>query len=224
MPNRFSGFRAKLREHGWKHLWRSLNWHTPAWLYGYERTLVLLTDKLLPERRIAPEYSVRLATEKDFAEMVDLGIGKETARQRLIYGDSCMVAEHSGRVVAMYWVATGKLFLKVGGCELDMKDDGFYLYNALTLPEHRRQGLIGAITRTLQDLMAKQGRTKAYNAISAFNDISIVAHERLGFEIVAETVYWQLLGLRCCRYLRWPEPIRRCRRVSKALLARVRQI
>jgi len=78
-----------------------------------------------------------------------VGVSRELALKRMDAGDRCAIAVRDEEVVSMYWAATGKLYIETAGSILETGIDGFYPYNAYTVPSERRKGLFKGCCRVL---------------------------------------------------------------------------
>lgn len=203
----------KLREgigqFGWRFLFRAICWRFPDWILRYENAYLVSTDKLHVDVPIPSDITFRLAEPRDAENLSVVNISPNTVLERLSLGDRCAVAERNGKILAMLWSATGKLYLHEAGTVIDTGNDAFYRYNSFTLPEERQKGLYSGCSVALYESYIVDGRHSVFGAISVFNLPSIAASKKLGNKIVGESVLLSVFGIKFIYYKKWPLPVKR---------------
>ena len=160
----------------------------------------------------AARAGVRLGTPEDAERLARPGdLVRDAVDQRFRDGDTCVVVDEDGRILASAWAATGTRYLTALGQTLCVPPDAFYVHDTFTDPAARRRGLATLCYRRLFGLFAEQGRTTAYAAVEVLNQASLAAHARWGFVPVGRARKLGILWFRGTYRPRWPGPGQRFR-------------
>jgi GNAT superfamily N-acetyltransferase len=109
----------------------------------------------------------------------------DNAQRRLAAGARCYLASHDNRPVASCWTTTRSTHNAFLDCEVPVRDDEAYLFDAFTDPQWRGLGIAPAVcVRQLQDCRAA-GLARAFRYTVTFNTTAIRAHRKSGFRPVA---------------------------------------
>jgi L-amino acid N-acyltransferase YncA len=188
-----------------------ISWRMPRWLFTYDHSLLLMCERLRTDLGIGEQVERRLVDRHDAALMKAIGMGEIAFQERLDKGDIGAVVLESRLAVATFWASPGSLFLRAGktGSFLNTGTDGFYLYYALTLPQARSKGYFKVCTSLLFDYFGSKGRPRGYSMVDASNEVSLKAHERMGFKVVGDTIRMVICGVSVCCYKSWPHLLHR---------------
>jgi GNAT superfamily N-acetyltransferase len=102
-------------------------------------------------------------------------------REQLARGDRPFVAERDGQLLALCWAAAGAASVPYLACELRLRGDERYLYDALTRVDARGQRLLPALyTHALAEL-ARHGARRAITLVRPVNRPMLRAMQHAGF-------------------------------------------
>ena len=113
---------------------------------------------------------------------------------RLERGCRCLVACREGRVTAYGWISTGPEWIGEIGARIRPQPGDAYIWNCVTLAEHRRQGLFAALLVHLAQRCAEAGLTRLWIASVAGSGESAIAYA--GFLPVLRISRRDLRGVR----------------------------
>jgi L-amino acid N-acyltransferase YncA len=188
---------------------RRISWRTPKWLFTYDHSLLLMCERLRTDLAIGEEVERRLVDRHDAELMKEIGMGQVVFQERLGNGDAGAVVLEKGSAVSTFWAATGSIFLRAAntGSLLNTGTDGFYLYYAYTLPRARSKGYFKACVSLLFDYFSLKGRPRGYSMVDANNNVSLRAHEKVGFKVVGDAIRMVICGVSVCYYKSWPHSV-----------------
>ena len=203
MIQKLKNFFKHIRAYGFDHIFRSLAWRTPRWLFYYDRSIHHKLGEIAIGDIHREGYEIRIASYEDYGLMGRMAITEQVFKMRLERGDTCVIAIRDNLVVAIAWAASGNLFIKNTGAIIDTGETGFYIFNAFTLVEDRGQGLYTALHELLRQHYHANNRTIEYNSIDVYNQHSYKLHMKLGYKTIGNTIYFCLFGIKICIYRNW---------------------
>jgi GNAT superfamily N-acetyltransferase len=125
--------------------------------------------------RPPPARSLEVREEQPPADAVRVAMAEEgeLVALRLARGCRCFGA-WSGGLVAYGWLSTGPEWIGELGLEIRPAPGEAYLWNCVTLPEHRRQGLFRGLLRCLVAKVASEGFTRLWiGSVADFADRAV---------------------------------------------------
>jgi len=115
---------------------------------------------------------------KKMAEIPFRNIREKTLLKRLEDGKVCFGMKYKGKLAAFTWCDLKSCHFK--GCNLSLKEDEAYLFDAHTLSPFRGKGIAPYIRYHLYKEMNKLGRHRFFSISECFNAPSIKFKEKLG--------------------------------------------
>ena len=203
MIQKLKNFFKHIKAYGFDHIFRSISWRTPRWLFYYDRSTHQRLQQVELDNIHREDYEIRTAEREDYALMSKMMISETVYKMRLDRGDVCAIAVKDSLVVALAWATFGKLFIRNAGAVMDTGKDGFYIYNAFTLESERRKGLHTALDNFLRHIFYARNRTTDFNSIDVYNQNSYKLHMKLGYKTIGNTIYFCLFGIKICIYRNW---------------------
>jgi GNAT superfamily N-acetyltransferase len=130
------------------------------------------------------------------ARAMDLPEPSIVAR-RLETGRRCFVGRRESEIVTYGWLS--QCDESVGELERDyrMRPGEAYIWDCATLPDHRGEGLYGALLSHIKHTLRGEGVQRAWIGANLENEPSLRAFARAGFQPVVQVAYARLLRLRC---------------------------
>jgi RimJ/RimL family protein N-acetyltransferase len=205
---------------------RRISWKMPRWLFTYEHSLLLMSERIQTDLMIGEGVECRLAGRQDAGLMKAIGMTEVTFQERLDKGDVGAIVVENRSAVATLWAVTGSLFLQAGktGSFLNTGTDSFYFHYGFTLPQARSKGYYKACVSLLFDYFASRGRPRGYGLIDADNDLSLRVHEKLGYKVVGDAIRMLVCGVSVCYYKSWPHPVRKLEIRRAKLPSKIRAV
>lgn len=113
--------------------------------------------------------------------------------RRFAAGSRCFVARLEGAIVAYGWVSQG--MERIGELErsLHMRPDEAYIWDCVTLPPFRRQGLYTALLGYIVAVLREEGMRRLWIGTSLQNRPSLQGMATAGFQPVIKVMYIRLL-------------------------------
>jgi len=115
-------------------------------------------------------------------------------REQLARGDRPFVAERDGRPDALCWAAAGASPIAYLGCELRLRSDERYLYDAITRPDARGERLMPALYAHALAALARDGVTRAVTLVRPSNAPMLRAMARAGFSVCGSLAQLTIAG------------------------------
>jgi GNAT superfamily N-acetyltransferase len=121
--------------------------------------------------------------------------GPRAVKERCAAGRRCFAAWIDGAIASYGWVSTGEE--RIGELErpFRMRDGEAYVWDCVTLPPFRRQGLYTALLRTVASLLREEGVDRLWIGAGLYNAPSIQGFATAGFRTVINLTYIRLLFL-----------------------------
>src|SRR5262245_27064888 len=116
----------------------------------------------------------------------------------------CYVAWDEDRIVAYGWASRGQECVGELERAFHMPSDEAYIWDCVTLPEYRGQGLYGALLGYMLSELCAAGVRRCWIGASLENQPSIQGFINAGFRPAIKLVYWRLLALRCAWVIAYP--------------------
>ena len=126
--------------------------------------------------RAAHEVTTRAEAEAVAAAMAEEG---DLVALRLARGCRCFAAWEGDRVIGYGWLTSGPEWIGEVALEITPGPGEAYIWNCVTLPEHRRQGVFRGL---LASICAEAGATRLW--IASLPDSAEAALPPLGFKPV----------------------------------------
>ena len=188
---------------------QAIAWRLPNWLFYYYHTYLISTVEPKLTVRTYTTYFKRLVTLDDLPLLTKLGIAESLVRERLAAGDRCVIMGQGEEIMSIIWGCAEKRYLRLSGSILDPGEDGIILYAGYTNEQARLRGLFPTSFNELYQSYLTEGRRRIYSAIHSLNTNSLALHQRMSFDIVGETYFWDLFGVKICYYKTWPHRTRK---------------
>ncbi len=116
------------------------------------------------------------------ALMRAMGGDAEMVGPRLIRGCRCFAAWAGGEIVSFGWLSETSEWIGEVGLEVHLDPGEAYIWNCVTLPDHRRRGLFRTIVRKLAETARAEGMARVW--IASLEGSPARAVVGLGFEPV----------------------------------------
>jgi GNAT superfamily N-acetyltransferase len=142
----------------------------------------------------APSADVRPATRDD-AEAVTSAFPRVPFDRRLDAGDSAWLAFVDGRLAHQTWVSPTRAFIPQVAFDRPLDAGAIYIYDCVTLPEFRGQGLYPSALAAACEHWRARGRARAILGILDSNDASRRGASKAGFEPAFRHVYRTCCGV-----------------------------
>lgn len=165
------------------------------------------SDQAVPEVFARPpvEFS---EVKRSSAEMLVQAMEPETADevlQRLEAGRRCFAGCVGDRVACWGWVSHGSEWIGEMKVHFRMQAGEAYIWDCVTLPSFRRQGLYSALLSHMVKELQGEGITRIWIGSNLENRPSIKGFVRAGFRPVIRVSFLQILGLRFFKVSGYPE-------------------
>lgn len=183
---------------------RRINWYLPDWLLHFNHTLLFAFDGEIPAFTLTSGYTVRLATTSDLEKLARAGMHGEIAQERFANGDTCVVVLRGEEVATFGWMASGRLFLGLGGLPFQSVANGQFMYDVVTLPHERQKGFMKSCYAFHMNHYRNTGTTVFHATIDVFNRGSIVSHLKFGFKAVGYSCCMTVFGVNIAWSKGWP--------------------
>ena len=206
---RFRNFFRELFRLNVDYVLNAITWRSPQWLFYYYHTLLISTDNPRLLTRSNPTYFLRFVTGDDMPLLRKFALREQAVAEHLAAGDRCVIMGRDDEIMSIIWGSSDKRYFKLSGAVLDPGKDGVIIYGGFTTEEARFKGLFPTSFQRLYQSYVDEGRPRIYAAIHSTNTASMKLHLRMGFEIVGETYFLALFGLKICYYRKWPHATRR---------------
>jgi GNAT superfamily N-acetyltransferase len=125
---------------------------------------------------------VREETVPAGAVTAAMGVEGDLAPLRLARGCRCFGAWTGDRLVAYGWLSAGPEWIGELGVEIRPAEGEAYVWNCVTVPEHRRQGIFRSLVQCLLAGAAGEGLTRLW--IGSVEDFADKAIRDAGFQPV----------------------------------------
>ncbi len=192
------------RQESFEYFWVALSWRLPNWLFYYNHSFLLKSDRLNLVNRNYTRYFEKYITLEDCKLLEKEGYTRELIEARLNAGDRGIIICRNDNIVTICWAASGKRFLKLSGAILNPGQDGVIFYGVYTKKSYRFMGFFPKVFSDLYKFYLAKGHSRVYLSIDKYNVSSLNIHKRMNFEIIGETVYIILFGISICFYKSWP--------------------
>lgn len=202
----------KFRFGGIDYLMTATASYLPDWFFDYHHLLLLTRQVYSSGQREQTRDKVSIFDKQDHERLSALlGWSDEKLRRRFAADELCFGVVEQGKLVSYKWVRCVPTMLREEKMHspLDPADTAFYLHTGYTIPAARRRGLSLLCSQVLFDYFAAHGRSRMYTAVEYSNEASRTMHGKLGSEVVGETFFLCLLGLRLVYRRRWPTQVKR---------------
>ncbi len=185
------------RKHGGRAAAQLVGRRVGTVLFLYRRYLVLchpLSDSL--PTPIPPDgYSVRRAMPQDLPALAAL-VGPGTARlfaRRMAMGRVCFIALKDSEVVSYTW-GTFDTSWDLDYIELPLPTGTAYYYGSFTASDHRRQGLLTALTGLQDQHFRAMGARHAIGLVERHNKPSLAMWRSFGSRQMGTFTHLRVLG------------------------------
>ena len=129
-----------------------------------------------------------------------MGVEGDLATLRLARGCRCFGAWSGDRLVGYGWLSTAPEWIGELGVEIRPGPGEAYVWNCVTLPAHRRQGIFRSLLQCVLASAAGEGLTRLW--IGSVEDFADRAIRDAGFRPVLNFESWSFAGWRRLRV--WP--------------------
>lgn len=145
-----------------------------------------LVRQPVQERPLLPDHlrggvSVRLLTSAD--PEISAALSRvEELDTRLRRGDTCLAGFHDGRVVGYLWLCYAAFEDDETHCRFVPRDGagGAWDFDLSVAPAHRGGAVFAALWDAAWDVLRQKGYDWTASRVSAFNDLSLRSHRRIG--------------------------------------------
>jgi len=120
---------------------------------------------------------------------------KKYPKDRLAYGDRCLLALHEGEIVGYVWITKDYLELSPGNLLLLPKNK-VYLYKCFVVKKYRGKRIEGAMYSYLTDLLKREGKRFIVITIDATNRLALKTKQNDEQKIVGYLINLRFFGLR----------------------------
>jgi len=110
----------------------------------------------------------------------------------------CVTAEYNRELAFFNWISIGEWSL-IDGRYNNLNDSEFFIYDAYTIPEYRRNGIWQSMLATELRVMKEKGYKGCYVLVEENNLPSIKGIEKVGFEKIGKVKKVKVLGLKIIR-------------------------
>jgi GNAT superfamily N-acetyltransferase len=128
-----------------------------------------------------------------------MGVEGDRVAPRMQRGCRCFGAWMGTDLVGYGWVSTAAEWIGETQVEVRPARGEAYIWNCVTLPEHRRKGVFGALLRAIKAQLKGDGRGRVW--IGSLSDPAESAFPKAGFVPVLRMDFTALAGLRWVRIL-----------------------
>ena len=116
--------------------------------------------------------------------------------KRFRSGEICLIAQVGSIIAGYEWFTTeGDHVEERYNFLLDIPDAALYAYDAYIMPEFREKGIWKCIIKKAIKLLKENNKSLIISNIDYGNDISEIAHQKLGFVKERPYVYVSVLGI-----------------------------
>lgn len=188
------------------YIFDAVSWRLPNWLFYYYHSYLISTDKPKLIVRTYATYFKRFASIDDLPLLKKCGVSESFAREHFDAGDRCVIMGQNDEIMSIIWGCSERRYLKLSGAILDPREQGVIFYAGFTNEQARLKGLFPTSFNELYQSYAAEGRRRIYAGIHSLNTNSLKLHKRMNFDIVGETFFFILFGIRICYYKKWSYP------------------
>ncbi len=123
--------------------------------------------------------------------------------RRMAYGRRCFMARVAGEIAAYGWVSSGRECVGEMGREIRLSPGEAYVWDCVTLPDYRKQGLYTALLGYINGLLFGEGYSRIWIGSNLENQPSIRGFKGAGYR---PAVKISRLGLGSLNFL-WVSPL-----------------
>ncbi len=123
--------------------------------------------------------------------------------RRMVYGRRCFVARVNGEIAAYGWVSSGRECVGEMGREIRLSPGEGYVWDCVTLPDYRKQGLYTALLGHINGILYGEGYSRIWIGSNLENRPSIKGFKGAGYR---PAVKIGRLGLGSLNFL-WVSPL-----------------
>lgn len=212
MRRKISNFFGLLKKGGLDRVLDALAWSVPRWLFFYNHSILIVTEKPNLACCGSHEYNIRDVGFDDVETLESGNFTEANVAPRLKAGDRGVLVEKDGNIDAIVWGGRGRKFLRLSGVVFDPGADGFFLYGAYTRCQARNQGLFYLVVDYIWKQYLNDGVRKVWGMVSATNTPWLnKLIEEMNFSRAGETFYLKVFFLNVCFYKNWPMPTKKIR-------------
>ena len=124
-----------------------------------------------------------------------MGVDPAILQRRFEGSRRCFAAAVDGRVAAYGWVSYGGEWVGELERRFRLKAGEVYIWDCVTLPEYRGQGMYSALLSFILDTLRAEGQQRAWIGASLDNRVSQSGMANAGFRPVVWAIYGRIFGL-----------------------------
>jgi GNAT superfamily N-acetyltransferase len=125
-------------------------------------------------------------------------------RDRFQQGKRCFIGLVEGALACWGWISHGDEWIGEMKVNFRMEPGESYIWDCVTLPEYRRQGLFSALINYMARDLQKEGVVRVWIGSNLENRPSIKGFDKAGYRPVIRVLFVQVLGLRFFKISRLP--------------------
>jgi len=201
---------GKLAQGDYNYILEVISWRLPRWLFYYNHSYLIGTDKPTLEVKKQDEFDIYFLTKQNSAILEKYGHARQLIDSRLAAGDKAVIIGRGDEIATLVWGTSCMRFHTLSGTIIDPGDNGAYYYGIYTKKDQRKKGLAVLAQRIIYDSYTAEGRYWVYVTINVLNKKSLnLALERMNCSILGDSIYIILFGISFCYYKKWPNPTKK---------------
>jgi ribosomal protein S18 acetylase RimI-like enzyme len=169
-----------------------------AHYHGFVLHRCLSEPVQMPEVRLDLSFQEITADNISLLESIHPPLRVKRMERKIQAGEICNTAMLDKRVIG-YVFAGFKGTPSTLDVRLNLSPQEAYLWAGYTLPEFRRQGVVGAVNLDLCRILKGRGLEKVLLLVEKRNAASLGHLDKIGYEIKEEIIHMRILGWRTSR-------------------------
>jgi len=174
---------------------------SPVGRWAYERGTLWSIDPAEPSAPKAVKGSPAVLAEATAVRAPELSVAMGCSRlhveERLQRGTRCFTASIDGDIAAYGWVSPGSELIGELERQIHLGPREAYIWDCLTLPNHRGRGLYTGLLRLMVATLSEEGFGRIWIGAALSNRPSIRGFEEAGFRPALGVVYLRVGSWSC---------------------------
>jgi GNAT superfamily N-acetyltransferase len=166
----------------------------PRQIFYFDRLYIVGASDLRMIERRNKSVLIKKATETDEAAILSINDDKDLISKRFQNNAECFIAYLKGETAGIIWAKFSDMYLTNCGYIFSPSKKYAWIFDVYIIPKFRLSGTFNAMMEFIFDYVKERGFIGCCGEIHYTNKVSINSHIRMGFNIIEEISYINIIG------------------------------